>query len=131
MPSRFGDLIVRLKGTRTYEQLSEDCGGLPSSARIQQMATKPQTNFPAVESIKGLAKGLGVKPVVLLAACGQDFELLSENDLNSSAGLLLPEGADKLTNAQQSVVVGMVRELVKSNQREQELQQLKGDSSAA
>lgn len=116
MQSSIGELILRLKGERTYEQLSKDCGGQPSQGRIQQMTTKHQTGFPSVESIRGLAKGLGVKPAVILAALGKDFELLTDGDLSTNSNLPLPEGSESLTSSQHSAVVSMVRELVKSNE---------------
>ena len=115
MQTAIGELILLLKGDRTYEQLSKDCGGVPTAGRIQQMAKKPQNAFPSPESVRGLSRGLGVTPVVVMDACGQDFELWEKGEVNASA-LPLPAGSDNLSPSQHSAVVGMVRELVRANE---------------
>lgn len=131
MQSAIGDLILLLKGDRTYDHLSRDCGGVPTAGRIQQMATRPQNAFPSPDSIRGLAKGLGVKPSVIMDACGQDFELWNSEEL-SSTGLALPAGSDQLTPSQHSVLVSVARELVNSNEREAQLRaKLDGSNGGA
>lgn len=129
MQSAIGDLILLLKDDRTYEQLSRECGGVPTAGRIQQMATRPQNTFPSPDSIRGLAKGLGVRPAVILDACGQDFDLWGPEEFKTS-GLALPAGIDTLAPSQHSVLVAVAREMVNNNAREAALRaQLEGGAS--
>lgn len=133
MTSPIGKLILVLKGDRSYEQLSKDCGGSPTSGRIQQLASRQQNTFPSPESIRGLAKGLGVKPYIIVQAVGASLDLWDENEPTGNA-MALPEGAEHLTTGQHSAVVSMIRELVKGNEvsdsLRNEIEKLRGDGEA-
>lgn len=67
------ELVTSRKGTRTYETLSRDCGGHPSSKRLQQLATKAQKNFPDPDTVRALAKGLRVPEVRVVLAAAEDL----------------------------------------------------------
>lgn len=114
MTSTIGELILDLKGDRSYEQLSRDCGGAPTPGRIQQLATKTQNTFPSPETIKGLARGLGVRPIVIVQALGSSLDLWDPSEPTRHS-MALPDGTDNLSAGQRISIISMVRELVNSN----------------
>lgn len=108
------ELITSLKGQRSYEQLSADCGGAPTGARIQQMVKAKLNVFPSPESIRGLSRGLGIRPSVIISACSVTLGLVSESE-QVGESLLLPDVAQMLTPTQRHLIVTMVRELAAKN----------------
>lgn len=114
MAKNISELIQELIGKRTYEQLAKDCGGVPSKARLYTFVRDPIKNFPAPDSIQGLAKGLGVTEFDIVQACAVSIGLWSEK--NKQPGISLPEGSETLTQTQKTFVVGLVREFMAANQ---------------
>lgn len=62
------NLILTKKGDRSMEALSRACGGIPTRANLQRLATKPVKAFPTNDVILGLAKGLRVRAVDIVHA---------------------------------------------------------------
>jgi hypothetical protein len=84
------ELILEAKGDRSYEHLSQACGGTPTSKRLHQIATRPMLNFPDPDTICGLAQGLGVAPVDVVLAAAESMSLVDDarpSDHLSLAGL--------------------------------------------
>ncbi|MFT4471436.1 hypothetical protein ACMX2H_16150 [Arthrobacter sulfonylureivorans] len=117
MPASIGTLITNLRGTRTYEQLAQDCGGQPTAGRIQQLATKPQSTFPSPESIKGLSKGLRCSTTAIINACAHSLDLVDNTDVAPLVALL-PPGAQNLTQAQVNTVLTVISQFVHDNEVE-------------
>lgn len=67
------DLITERKAGRSYEQLSKECGGTPTSKRLQQIATNDIKSFPDPETIRGLARGLKVSERAVLSAAAESL----------------------------------------------------------
>ncbi|GAA1806921.1 hypothetical protein [Nesterenkonia flava] len=108
-------LIRELIGTRSFEQLAEDCNGQPSKHRLYSMVREPLKQFPSVESIQGLAQGLHVHPNTVIMACAESLGLADCED--KGPALVLPESARELTASQKSIVVSTVIEFAKANIR--------------
>ena len=126
-----GELVIILKGNRSFEELSADCGGIPTSGRLQQISTKTQSTFPNPDTIKGMARGLGITPIRIIAAWGQDLGLWDKDVLNMNS-LPVPQGADRFTPSQVSALSAVMREFERSNTAEkQRAIPSDGDSSAA
>ena len=105
-------LIRATKGDRSYEQLSEACGGEPTAGRLQQIATKPLKEFPEPRTIRSLARGLGVgeRRVVLAWAetLGLDVERAEPRLVQ-----LLPPAAASLDDEQTAAVLAVIRAMVR------------------
>lgn len=97
MSNDLRDLIVGTKGDRSYEQLSRDCGGVPTAKRLHQLATAQLKNFPDPPTIQGLARGMGVSVTEVVLASARSLEL-PVRDLGDVATIdptgLTPEQAD-------------------------------------
>jgi hypothetical protein len=118
MTTTLQDLINTRRGQRTYEQLSQDCGGHPSAGRLQQMATKPQQSFPNPETLRGLAAGLRVNPIIVLSAFAASFGIEGE-DGQPSLVSMLPPGVRELTEGQVNTVLTVIQQMITDNdQRE-------------
>ncbi|GAA4914626.1 hypothetical protein [Nesterenkonia rhizosphaerae] len=115
MTTPIHDLIESLKGARTYEALAKDCGGTPSPGRIHQMAKSPMKVFPSPESLRGLAKGLGVRPSVVVKACAESLGLIDEEELLGPP-LPLPEGVRNLSRSQRNALIAIAQEIVTTNE---------------
>ncbi|RRQ26270.1 hypothetical protein DK926_18660 [Rhodococcus sp. Eu-32] len=111
------ELIADRKGTRSYERLSQDCGGTPTAKRLHQLATKQQRNFPDPPTIRGLALGLGVSvtDVVMAAARALGLSVGVGNDPHA---LTLPLAGDLPASARESIE-SVSRELVAMYTRSQ------------
>lgn len=110
-PTTLAHLIIHRKGTRSYERLSKDAGGYPTANRIQQLATRPlQSKFPDPDTIRGLARALGVPitEVVLAAARSVGLPVTSEEPT-----ALTIAGAGELPEASQELILGLARQLSK------------------
>lgn len=108
------ELILALKGARTYEQLAEDCGGVPTPGRIQQLATKPQNTFPSPDTVRGLARGLRVNAGTIISACAASLGLKDEGEAPRIV-TMLPPGADALDNGQLAAVLSVINQFVRCN----------------
>lgn len=110
-------LIADRKGTRSYDRLSDDCGGTPSSGRLHQMATKPLKNFPDPESIRGMARGLGVTVTDIVMASARSLELPVYTGNDPSA--LSIGGAGALDDSAKEALAAVAREFIRlTSQRE-------------
>ncbi|MFD0046976.1 hypothetical protein ACFVGV_17480 [Pseudarthrobacter scleromae] len=94
-------LILDRKMGRTFERLAEDCGGMPASRRLQQMANgnRPMKNFPDPDTIRAMAKGLAVSEseIILASARSLGFAVDSagSDELNIAGAGALPDEAQK------------------------------------
>ncbi|HEX9089775.1 MAG TPA: hypothetical protein VF867_19945 [Arthrobacter sp.] len=75
-------LILDRKMGRSFEKLSEDCGGEPAGRRLQQMTNtgRPMRNFPDPDTIAALARGLGASEKEVLHACARSLGLRVGHD---------------------------------------------------
>ncbi|WP_143153984.1 hypothetical protein, partial [Rhodococcus rhodnii] len=96
-------LISDRKGTRSYEKVSQECGGTPTAKRLHQLANQPQKNFPDPDTIRGLAQGLGVTitEVVMASARTLGLPVYTGNDPTAlaigGAGVLDDESKETLS----------------------------------
>lgn len=101
------ELIRSTKGRRTYDQISLDCGGVPTSQRIQQIANgKPLKTFPDTDTIRALARGLHVGEHTVVAAAAESLGL--ESGPTTGLAALLPPSADALTERQVATILQLV-----------------------
>lgn len=103
-------LINQRKGTRSYVRLSRDCGGNPSRARLQQMATQKLREFPDPETIQCLSRGLGATVTEIILASARSLGL---SVAVGDPGALVVAGAGNLSPGAQDVILGLARELLK------------------
>lgn len=93
-------LILNHKGDRSYARLSAACGGVPSTVNAQRLATKPIKDFPTVDVLTGLSRGLGVRLIDVLHAAavsvGMPIHAPSDNDLLIPEAGRLPEESRRL-----------------------------------
>lgn len=83
-------LIKARKGDRSYDQLERDAGGKPTAARWQQLAMKPQRNFPDPETIHGISRALRVTETEVVMAAARTLGIPVREDSHgslSTAGL--------------------------------------------
>lgn len=104
-------LILQKKGDRSYDRLSEDCGGVPSSGRLHQMATRPLKNFPDPPSIEGLAQGLGVTVTEVVLASARELGLNVWSGIDPDA--LIIGRAGLLPDSAKQVVTALARDLLR------------------
>lgn len=104
-------LIADRKGTRSYDRLSEDCGGTPSSGRLHQMATRTLKNFPDPDSIRGMANGLGVTVTDIVMASARSLGLSVYTGNDPSA--LSIGGAGELPDSAKETLTTVAREFIK------------------
>lgn len=69
------NLILTKKGDRSMEALSRACGGNPTRANLQRLATMPMKAFPSNDVIIGLAKGLRVRAIDVVQAAAVSLGL--------------------------------------------------------
>lgn len=103
-------LINLRKGDRSYERLSRDCGGNPSRARLQQIATGELKEFPDPETIQCLSRGLGATVTDIILASARSLGL---NVAIGDPEALVVAGAGALDPSAQDVILGVARELLK------------------
>lgn len=81
-------LILDRKGDRSMEALSRACGGNPTRANLQRMATEAPKSFPKdPQVVQGLAKGLGVRVTDVVLAFAASLGLPVSN---SETDLVIP-----------------------------------------
>lgn len=100
-------LIRTMRGDRNNIEISRDCGGYPTSSRIQQIATAPIKLFPDPDTIRGLARGLNVTVAEVLGACASDLGLRMGGPDESA---LILAGARDLPEHTQAVLIDVSRE---------------------
>jgi len=105
------ELIGLQKGDRSYEQLSKACGGQPSAKRLQQIATEQIKNFPDPDTIRALAKGLGVTESTVVLASAASLGLDVHTPTMWAA--LLPAGTDLIPDHMRDGILSVVRSAVR------------------
>ncbi|MBO0827761.1 MAG: hypothetical protein J2P24_08265 [Streptosporangiales bacterium] len=114
------ELIRRNKGERSFDTLAVDCGNRPTSQRIQQIASSRRlANFPDPDSIRGLAKGLGVTEWAVVQAAAVSVGLRVDESPSRLADLL-PVDADRIPERIQDAFLSVVRAVIA---REREFEQ--------
>lgn len=107
------ELIEQHRNGRTNEQISQDCDGLPSAARINSLISKNQTSLPAIFTLQGLAKGLGVDIEQVVYACGVTIGLWDDDE---PGALLRWIGHTNLfTDVQREILAADVSRFVEEN----------------
>lgn len=104
-------LIATHKGQRSYDRLSLDCGGTPTSARLHQLSSKAPKNFPDPLTIKGLAKGLGTTVTEVVAASASSLGLDVHFGTDPSALTIGDVGA--LPDGARDAIAAVAREMLK------------------
>lgn len=101
-------LIADAKGTKSYARLSRDCGGNPSTNRLQAMATGTVRAFPDADTIRGLSRGLNVSTTRIVLAAARSVGL--EVSAADTSELVL-QGAGNLPSESKELLVSMSRQL--------------------
>lgn len=109
-PGSLASLISRRRGSRTYVELSKDCGEKPTHKALQQMVTRRLKNFPDPDTIRGLARGLNVLESNVVDVCALEVGLKVGIDVEDS---LVLAHARRLPASAQDVLASMARELLK------------------
>jgi hypothetical protein len=119
-------LILNRKGSRSFDILSEDCGGTPAGRRIQQFTwdKREMKAFPDPDTIVGLAKGLAVTPEDVLLAAARSLGIpVREANMES----LTIAGAGTLSPSAQEALQFMAKELLKNQAATQSAAPAEGD----
>lgn len=101
-------LIAARRGDRNNNELSRDCGGIPTQSRLQQLANNAIKTFPDPDTIRGLARGLNVTVEQVVSACAADLNLPMGSPDDSS---LVLGGARYLPESSQQILVNLSREM--------------------
>jgi hypothetical protein len=104
------DLILTLKGDRTYLQLEEASGGVVRAQRWNQIVNGIKLNeFPEPRTLDAMAGALNIKVDVMLFAFARALGLNVGKGQSIFAALLPPDIDDHLTVRQRSAVLGVIR----------------------
>lgn len=97
------ELILDRKGGRSFERLSEDCGGAPAGRRLQQLTNtaRPMKNFPDPESITAMARGLGVSTTEVVLASARSLGVTVATA--DATALVIADGGTLPAPAQESL----------------------------
>lgn len=103
-------LILDRKDGRSFQRLSDDCGGQPAARRLQQMTvgSRPMHHFPDPETIQAIATGLDVSTADVVLACARSLGL----DVDAAGGSLLVAGAGALPETARQAVFTVAQALV-------------------
>lgn len=118
-------LIANAKGGRSYDRIAADAGGVPTSARLQQLATKPLKNFPDPDTIRGLARGLSTSVTEVVAACAASLGLSMH--LGADPDALVIGGAASLPPSAREAITAVAREMLKLGVAHDEPQEAGGE----
>lgn len=111
-PLALQDLILLMKGDRTYRALEADTGGIVKSQRWNQLANGQRINeFPEPRTIAAMADALGVDAEVVLVAFARNLGL-DVGRRRSRFSDLLPPMVDKLSDRQQGAVLSVIRAMI-------------------
>jgi len=102
------ELVLRLKGDRSYDAIEKAAGGIPTSRALQKLVNNGFTRMPAPETFRGLSRALNIsqRELVLAAARTLGFAIEAENPSD-----LLLVGAGRLPQASQDLLISTSREL--------------------
>lgn len=117
MTQDLADLLSTYRGERTWKELSQDCGGVPSASRLANMSRQPIEGFPVVEAIKNMATGLGVPTHRVVEACSVSLGLKGTDAGPEGRPFVLPDYASTLTESQRRIIMSMAREFAQLNAR--------------
>jgi hypothetical protein len=102
-------LVLDRKGGRTFTRLMEDCGGVPTDKRLNQITQHGIKNFPDAATIEGLSTGLNVSVTSVVLACARSLGLkVGVTDPDS----LTITGVSKLPLSSQNLIVTLAQEMV-------------------
>lgn len=102
-------LLLERKGGRSYDRLSEDCGGIPTDKRLNQIAKHGIKNFPDAATIEGLSTGLNVSVTSVVLSAARSLGLkVGVTDPDS----LTIAGVSKLPSSAQNLIVTLAQEMV-------------------
>lgn len=104
-------LIDAHRGGRSYTELERDCGGAPTSKRLQQLVRQPMKNFPDPPTVVALAKGLRVSQTAVILAAAESLGL-DVGSMMPRVVELMPAGARDLTEQQAAAIAHLVRTIV-------------------
>jgi hypothetical protein len=105
------ELIETHKGRRSYPELARDCGGVPSSKRLQQLVREPIKNFPDPPTVSALARGLRVPQRVVVLSAAESLGL-EVSDTSPRVMQLMPAAASSLSEEQAAAVAHLVDVIV-------------------
>lgn len=109
-PQGIQELILNKKRDRSMESLSKACGGNPSRANLQRLATEPVKAFPKdIDTIRGLARGLGVRVIDIIVAFSVSLGLPVNTDDQTNLTL---EGAGKLPDPSKDLLRAMADQML-------------------
>ncbi|MHA7144221.1 hypothetical protein ACX80U_05835 [Arthrobacter sp. TmT3-37] len=103
------NLILDRKGSRSYERLARDCGGVPKANRLHAMVANGLNNFPDPATIRGLSRGLNVSITTIVLACARSVGLPVSESGDSDE--LVLQGAGALPADSKELLVNMSRQL--------------------
>lgn len=102
------DLILVMKGDRTYAGLEKASGGVVKAQRWNQIANGIRvTLFPEPRTIKAMARALNVGEEVVLLAFAREIGLDVGRHRNRFADLL-PPGVSKLSEKKQAAILSVI-----------------------
>jgi hypothetical protein len=109
-PETLGSLILDLKGDRSFERLSRDCGGIPKANRLNTLAGGQKiNNFPDPPTIRGLSRGLNVSVTRIVLAAARSLDL---NVSDSDPDELVLQGAGALPTESKQLLISMSHQLL-------------------
>lgn len=110
------DLILTLKGERTYADLEQASGGVVKAQRWNQITNGFRVNeFPTPRTIEAIALTLNVNVEVVLMAFAREVGLDVQNSRSLFADLLPPMVTD-LTDEQRSALLAVIRSMASANE---------------
>ena len=117
MSNTLEELIQVMRGSRTWDELSRDCGGSPTGARLQSIAKNGIQAFPGPDTITAIAQGLSLHPKHVVVAAAESLGLWDSGRSAGSRDIVLPRYAETLTEEQMRAIHGVIREFAKVNAR--------------
>ena len=108
------DLILMLKGNRTYPQLEAASGGVVKAQRWNQITNGIRVReFPEPRTIEAMAEALDVSVEVIILATARSLGLVTSTKASTLVALM-PPGVDELDDDQVSAALGVIRSMVRS-----------------
>lgn len=109
MSRELARLILENAGGRGNTELSRDCGGVPTQSRIWQMLNNGYTQFPGVDVIRGLSRGLNISTSRIVQACAEDLGIPMGRDDEST---LTIAGGGELDEESKRAIVTIARNML-------------------
>lgn len=110
------DLILSLKGDRTYKELEAASGGVVKSQRWNQLANGERVNeFPTPPTLEAMAAALPCDIEVLILACARTVGI-DVHHRQSRFVDMLPPSVDELSDRSKSALLNMARTLTDAEQ---------------